>query len=70
MNFPDEPFFRFVHWLIDTPSLGGLVVLIISSTMLIIFSLTLYWIMRGAEADEEDVYLFPTPTLLGHRHSE
>lgn len=70
MNFPDEPFFRAIHWLIDTPTVGGVIVLSIISLISIVFATTIYWIMLGAKADEEDVYVYPTPTLLGHNHSD
>jgi hypothetical protein len=70
MNFPDEPFFRFLHWLIDTPSLGGLIVLTITSAVFIIVAFTLYWIVLGAQVDETEIYAYPTPTLLGHKDTE
>jgi hypothetical protein len=70
MNFPDEPFFRFVYWIINTPSIGGLVVVLASGAMLISALVILYWVMRGAQADESDVYVYPTETLLGHDEAE
>jgi hypothetical protein len=70
MNFPDEPFFRFVHWLIDTPTIGGVIVLSISGGIFIIFLLTLDWIVLGAQADEDETYTYPTPTLIGHIENE
>jgi len=67
MNFPDEPLFHFLHWLIDTPSLGGLVVMSLSGLALFAFIVTFYWIAMGAQKDEGEVYTYPTPTLLGHK---
>ncbi len=70
MNFPDEPVFRFLHWLIDTPTVGGVVVLVVSGGLLAGYLITLRWIVQGAQADEMEEYSFPTPTLLEHGESE
>ena len=70
MRFPDEPLFRFFHWLIDTPTLGGVVVLALSGLALIAVTTTVFWIAGGAHALEEEVYTYPTPTLLDHKESE
>ena len=71
MNFPDEPIFRILHWLIDTPTLGGAVVFGISGLVAIGTISTIIWIVSGAQADEPDSYLYPTTALLGHdNHSE
>jgi len=71
MNFPmDYPLFRFLYWLINTAGVGGIAVLLVGGGSLTVYALTLHWIRQGAEADEEEVYAFPTSTLLGHDESE
>ena len=70
MNFPDEPLFHFIYWIINTPSIGGLVVVLVSGMLLTSAIFTLYWVMRGAQADELDVYVYPTETLLEHDEAE
>jgi hypothetical protein len=70
MNFPMEnPLFRFFYWVINTPGVGGLAVLVIVGGLSTVALLTLRWIALGS-AEDEDVYSFPTATLLEHEESE
>jgi len=66
MNFPQTPLFRFLYWLVNTPGVGSLVVLLIGGGSILAYGLTLRWIVRGGEADEEETYAYPTPAL--HQH--
>ena len=66
MNFPDNPLFRLLYWIINTPGIGGITVLLVGGGSVTMYLLTLRWISRGSQADEPDVYTFPTSTLLGH----
>ncbi|MBI3958891.1 MAG: hypothetical protein HY328_08780 [Chloroflexi bacterium] len=67
MNFPmDNPFFQFLFWLLNTPGIGGIAVGLIGLISVSIYASSLYWIARGARADEVDTYAYPTPTLLDH----
>jgi hypothetical protein len=66
MNFPDEPTFRFLYWLINTAGLGSLVVTLAGGGLVTAVALTLNWIRRGAYADEVEVYAHPTPSLIHH----
>ncbi len=71
MNFPlDNPLFHFFYWLINTAGVGGIIVLLVGGGSLTAYLLTLRWIARGAQADEEEVYAFPTSTLLERDESE
>lgn len=72
MNFPMEhPLFQFLYWLINTAGVGGITVLLVGAGSLTAYFLTLRWITRAAEADEVEVYAFPTSTLLDHlEHDE
>ena len=67
MNFPlDNPLFRFLYWLINTPTIGGVVALLILGSLITTFVFALIWVVNGAKADEPDSYAFPTTTLIGH----
>lgn len=66
MNFPDEPFYRAIYWLINTPGLGGIIALLVGGGAITLYSLTVRWVMRGGAADESDVYTYPTTSLLDH----
>ncbi len=69
MNFPlDLPVFRFLFWLVDTAGLGGLIALLIGGGSVAAYALVLRWISRAGQAEEKEVYLFPTPAL--HHHDE
>jgi hypothetical protein len=71
MNFPmDLPLFRFLYWLINTAGIGGIAVLMVAGGSFAAYFVILRWVRQGAEADEEEVYAFPTSTLLGHHDSE
>ena len=68
MNFPlDQPLFKFFYWLMNTPGVGGAVVISIVGLSLLIYASTLVWIARGSQADEPETYAYPTSTL--HQHS-
>lgn len=68
MNFPlDNPIFQFFYWLMNTPGIGGVVVILIVATSVLIYAGALLWIRRGGQADEPETYAYPTPTL--HHHS-
>jgi hypothetical protein len=64
MNFPmTQPIFQFFYWLVNTPGLGGVVLLILSlGTVLAAFS-TLRWIGDGGKVNESETYSYPTPSL-------
>jgi hypothetical protein len=53
MSFPlDNPIVQSLHWLVNTPGLGGLVVALVVTMSLGAFTAALRWITRGAQADE------------------
>ena len=66
MNFPESPLFEFLYWLINTPPIGGIVVGLVGGGSILACGLTLRWIARGREADEREVYAYPTPALHEH----
>jgi hypothetical protein len=44
---------QILYWLINTQTIGGLVVIAAFTSALLIYLFTLRWIIRGAEEDEE-----------------
>jgi hypothetical protein len=66
MNFPDNPVFQFFYWLVNTPGLGGLGVGLIVIVSVSAAGSALYWITKGAQADEVETYAYPTPALHDH----
>jgi hypothetical protein len=66
MNFPDSPVFQFFYWLVNTPGLGGLGVGLIVIVSVSAAGSALYWITKGAQADEVETYAYPTPALHDH----
>lgn len=66
MNFPDNPIFQSFYWLVNTPGLGGLSVGLIVIVSVSAAGSALYWITKGAEADEVETYAYPTPALHDH----
>lgn len=68
MNFPlENPIFRFFYWLMNTPGVGGVVVILIVVVSILIYAGALVWIHRGSRADESETYAYPTSAL--HQHS-
>ncbi len=64
MNFPMEyPIFQFFYWLVNTPSIGGFVVGILATSILLGYGSVLRWIAQGAESKESETYLYPTSGL-------
>lgn len=69
MTFPMEyPIFQFFYWLVNTPGLGGVGVALLGAGSVLAYGLILLWIRKGAQADEADIYAYPTPAL--HRHEK
>lgn len=68
MNFPENPLFEFLFWLINTPGIGGITVGLLALGIVTAVSTTLRWIMLGGQIDERVVYAYPTPAL--HEHGE
>jgi len=66
MNFPDTALFSILYRFINTPGIGGLIVVLLGVSMLTSVVLMLRWIGRGANRDELDEYAYPTPAL--HQH--
>ncbi len=68
MNFPDTALISFLYSLINTPTVGGIVVTILGGGIVLAVGLTLNWIVRGGHVDEAEVYAYPTPALHAHEH--
>ncbi len=66
MNFPDTPFTQFLYALINTPSIGGIIVGILALTIVVSIFLTLRWISGGSDAEEMETYAYPTTALHHH----
>ncbi|MCP4210264.1 MAG: hypothetical protein GY764_02190 [Halieaceae bacterium] len=64
MNFPmDNPFFQFLYWIMNTPGIGGIVVVVEATLIVIAVSLSLRWINKGADAPEKEQFAYPTSAL-------
>lgn len=71
MNFPDTSLISFLYALINTPTVGGIVVSILGGGIVLSVGLTLNWIARGGHVDEAEVYAYPTSALHhAHEHEE
>jgi len=65
MNFPmTQPIFQFFYWLVNTPGLGGAVILLLSLGSVLAAFWTLLWISDGRRAKESETYSYPTPSLF------
>ena len=67
MNFPDTPLTEFLYALINTPGIGGMIVILLAVSLIVAIFLTLRWIARGAEAEETEIYAYPTTALHHHK---
>jgi len=64
VNFPiTQPIFQFFYWLVNTPGLGGVVILLLILGVALTVFLTLHWIGAGSQAKETETYSYPTPSL-------
>jgi hypothetical protein len=67
MNFPmDLPLFQFFYWLVNTPGLGGVAVVLVGGGSIAAYALALRWIRAGAQVQEGETYAYPTLAL--HQH--
>ena len=64
MNFPmTQPIFQFFYWLVNTPGLGGVVLLFLTLGAVLAAIWTLHWISAGRQAKESETYSYPTSSL-------
>ncbi len=64
MTFPmTQPIFQFFYWLVNTPGLGGVVLLLLTLGTALAATWTLHWISDGSKAEELETYSYPTPSL-------
>ena len=66
MNFPDTPFFELVYWFLNTAGIGGVVSILLAVGLISGFLSAIRWIVMGAKADENEVYSYPTSSLIDH----
>ena len=67
MNFPMEiPIFQFFYWVVNAPSLGGIVASLVGGGSVLAYFLTLRWIEDGGSTGDSEVYSYPTPALHHH----
>ena len=67
MNFPlDNPLYRFLYWLINTPSVGGIFAFLVLGGLVSIFVVALVWVLNGSRAAESETYTYPTSSLIDH----
>jgi hypothetical protein len=61
MNFPMQyPLFQLLYRLINTPGLGGIMVVLVGIGSVTAYALALKWISNGSKADEFETYAYPT----------
>ncbi len=67
MNFPSaQPLFQFFYWLVNTPGLGGIVLMLLATGVLVAAIATFRWIHDGEKGEEKETYSYPTPPLYKH----
>lgn len=67
MNFPMQyPIFQFFYWLLNTAGLGGIVWMLLLAGAALLYGFIINWVRTGSQADEDEVYAYPTPGL--HQH--
>lgn len=66
MNFPDTPFFHVVYWILNTAGVGGVASILLAGSLFLGFFLAIRWVVMGAKADENEVYSYPTSSLIEH----
>ena len=60
MNFPLQyPIFQFFYWLVNTPGVGGSIVIVIGGLCTGGAFFLLRWIALAAKVGEEETYSFP-----------
>lgn len=67
MNFPDIWLFRTLYWFINTPGIGGIIVVLLAVTILTAITFSLRWIINGGKTESQEVYSYPTEAL--HREN-
>lgn len=70
MNFPTQPLFEFFYWLVNTPGLGGIVLMLLTSGVIIAAIYTLRWVCGGKQVKDTETYSYPTPSLYHDDENE
>ena len=68
MNFPLQyPIFQFFYWLVNTPGVGGLIVVLIGGVCTAGAFFMLRWIALAGKKDESETHPFPSPSFHADR---
>jgi hypothetical protein len=67
MNFPDQPLFHLLYFVVNTAGVGSLIVALIALGSLSAYFMTLRWIRNAAQEEELEEYAYPTPSLHHQR---
>lgn len=60
MNFPLQyPLFQFFYWLVNTPSVGGVIVILVGGACTTGAFLLLRWISLAAKSEASEAFSFP-----------
>ncbi len=71
MNFPMmQPIFQFFYWLVNTPGLGGVVLVVLVLCVSLAALSALNWISAGSRADESETYSHPSPSLFHEEEAD
>jgi hypothetical protein len=69
MNFPmGLPFFQFLYWLVNSPGIGGVLLVLLTGGVVFAFVQVLHWVSQGGQAKENETYSYPTPALHQEGH--
>ncbi len=64
VNFPNsQPLYQFFYWLVNTPGLGGIVLIVLTFSVVVAAIATFRWIYAGGKGEETETYSYPTPPL-------
>ena len=66
MNFPDTTFIDLLYFIINQPSLGGIVVFILAGGIFLGAVVALRWIIVDDGRENVELYAYPTRALHHH----
>ena len=69
MNFPDSLLVEIIYAIINHSGLGGVVIAILATSLVLIFGLTLRWVTHD-DSQNTELYAYPTAALHLTHHQE
>ena len=73
MNIPESELINWLYWLVDTPTIGGVIVGVIATITVLFYTASIFWVQQDQQdqqVNKLEKYPYPTPALHHEEEDE